>query len=88
MVLSRDENSPEAPLTSGRVVQTFVRHASVVALTIGSQTIRTTSEHPFWVRGKGWTGVEDLMAGDQLLGHDDKWAVLSEIAAEPDLATV
>ena len=64
IVLSRNENSPEAPLTPARVVQTFVNHANIVALTIGSQTIRTTAEHPFWVRGRGWTDVKDLVVGD------------------------
>jgi RHS repeat-associated protein len=88
LVLSRHESGPEAPLTTARVVQTFVRHANLVALTVGSRTIRTTAEHPFWVRGRGWTDVKDLVVGDHLLGRDGEWTVLSKIEDEQELATV
>jgi hypothetical protein len=88
LVLSRDENGPEAPLTTARVVQTFARHANLVALTVGARTIRTTAEHPFWVRGRGWTDVKDLVVGDRLLGHEGRWTVLSAIEDEQELATV
>jgi hypothetical protein len=72
LVLSRHESDPEAPLTTARVVQTFVKHANLVALTVGARVIRTTAEHPFWVRGRGWTDVKDLVVGDQLLSHEGK----------------
>ena len=36
-------------------------------LTVGSETIRTTSEHPFWVPGSGWLTASDLRPGIQLL---------------------
>ena len=35
-------------------------------LTIGGHTIGTTSEHPFFVRGKGWTPAKALQPGDEV----------------------
>lgn len=35
-------------------------------LTIGGHTIGTTSEHPFFVRGKGWTPAKELQPGDEV----------------------
>src|SRR5207244_3197833 len=32
--------------------------------------ILTTSNHPFWVEGKGWTKVRDLRSGDEFLTYN------------------
>ena len=47
-----------------RVVRRFERRSLVYDLTIGGHTIGTTSEHPFFVRGKGWTPAKELQPGD------------------------
>jgi hypothetical protein len=56
----------------GAVVRTFQRHAAhVLQVVIGigtkSQTIVSTSEHPFWVQGRGWTPAINLVSGARLL---------------------
>ena len=38
----------------------------LIVLTVGDEEIETTSEHPFWVVGRGWTKAGALIAGDAL----------------------
>jgi hypothetical protein len=59
------------------VEEVFVRYGRVLRLEVGGQAISTTAEHPFWVRGKGWLPAGEMMVGDQLLGHDGRWSVLT-----------
>ena len=40
-----------------------------------AEVLETTAEHPFWVVGRGWVAVADLMPGDRLL--DASGAVLA-----------
>jgi hypothetical protein len=46
---------------------------------VGGQVIRTTDEHPFYLRGRGWTATKDLMPGDHLRSHDGQWTVVQEV---------
>ena len=46
------------------MLRRFERQSLVYDLTIGGHTIGTTSEHPFFVRGKGWTPAKELQPGD------------------------
>ena len=48
-----------------RVLKTFVRSKDeIIVIHIGNETIETTSEHPFYVEGKGWTAAGKLEVGD------------------------
>ncbi|MEZ6189559.1 MAG: polymorphic toxin-type HINT domain-containing protein [Planctomycetota bacterium] len=42
-----------------------------------SQQIRCTTEHPFWVQGRGWVAAKDLKPGDQLLGSEGEQLVVT-----------
>ncbi len=58
-VLSQDESDPEA-VPQPRVVEEVFRNlAQMMTLRVGGHTIETTPEHPFWVRGRGWTSAEE-----------------------------
>jgi RHS repeat-associated protein len=70
LVLSRDEWDPAGPVEPKAVEEVFVRHARVMYLTVAGRRIGTTSEHPFYVPGKGWLSAGDLAVGDMLVGHD------------------
>ena len=48
------------------MLRRFERQSLVYDLTIGGHTIGTTSEHPFFVRGKGWTPAKELQPGDEV----------------------
>ena len=55
-------------LVTGTVLACMVREvAGTLELTVGGETIRTTSEHPFWVPGSGWLTASDLRPGTRLL---------------------
>src|SRR5579883_2369938 len=54
LVLSKNEHDPEGVIEAKVVEEVFVRYGKVLYLTVGGQRIGTTSEHPFWVVGKGW----------------------------------
>jgi predicted RNA binding protein YcfA (HicA-like mRNA interferase family) len=76
-VLSRDEHDEHGEVQAKRIEEVFVRYAKLIWLTIGDQRIGTTSEHPFWVVGKGWLPAGDLMTGDILVGHDGQQVAIS-----------
>jgi hypothetical protein len=48
-------------------------------LHVNGQIIRTTAEHPFFEKLKGWIRAGDLKEGDQLLGHDGQWVAVEDI---------
>jgi hypothetical protein len=77
MVLSRSEEKRETGYR--RVVSTLVQEEQelwLIEYVLTSETeIRTlvaTGSHPFWVRGAGWTSVENLNPLDQLELDGDK----------------
>jgi intein/homing endonuclease len=45
-------------------------------------------EHPFWVRGKGWLQADQMIAGDHLVGHDHRWAVVDAVERTEEYQTV
>jgi RHS repeat-associated protein len=78
-VLSRDENDPDSAVMPKMVEEVFRRTGKILELKVGRQTIRTTTEHPFWVLGKGWLPASQLMAGDRLVSHNNEPIVVTEI---------
>ncbi len=52
---------------------------SLLELRVGSASIRTTNEHPFWVEGRGWTPANLLVEGDRFRSHDGTAVVLTGI---------
>jgi RHS repeat-associated protein len=69
-VLSRDESDPTAPVQANLVEHVFRTESRLMYVTAGGRRIGTTSEHPFYVHGRGWTKADYLKVGDLLIGHD------------------
>ena len=78
-VLSCPEDDPEASPEPRRVEAVLQNYSALLELEVGGQLIRTTAEHPFWVRGRGWTAVHQLMAGDHLKSQNGRWMVLEAV---------
>jgi hypothetical protein len=78
MLYSRDEWDADAPVEVKLVEEVFVRYAGILALHAGGQVVRTTGEHPFFEKGKGWTACLELQAGD-LIRTDDGWVPVEEV---------
>jgi hypothetical protein len=70
LVLSRDEWDPSGPAEPKVVEEVFTGTEQVITVEVGGKAIRTTTGHPFWVRGRGWTPACDLEPGYELVGHD------------------
>ncbi len=66
VIISRNEFDPDGVLTLRRVLKRFERLAAVLNLHVGDRLIGTTHEHPFYVKGKGWTPAQELRIGDEI----------------------
>ena len=68
-VLTRNQDDPDAPLEEHAVTAISVspvdhlRLLEVQESDGTTETLRTTDEHPFWVKGLGWVKAADLVAG-------------------------
>ena len=69
-VLSRNQHDVNGNIEPKVVEEVFIRTGLVTNLRVRGTSIRTTEEHPFYVRGIGWKTVEALQPGDQLVLHD------------------
>ncbi len=78
-VLSRDEDNPQGPLEWKKVEEVFQRFGFVVQLYVGGRVIKTTVEHPFYVRDKGWLPAGELRRGDLLTSHEGEWLAVEEV---------
>lgn len=78
-VLSRDQFDPAGSNEWKVVEEVFRRVASVWHLTASGRLIRTSGEHPFFARSKGWVSARELAAGDDLLCEDGTWAAVEEV---------
>jgi len=50
--------------------------------------IRTTPEHPFWVRGRGWVPAGELKLGELLSSHDGQWVAVEDLLDTGEWETV
>jgi len=57
-------------------------------LHVGGQVIQTTSEHPFFVKGQGWTKAGELEAGNLLSTSESGWIELSRVESTGEQQTV
>ena len=65
MVLSFDPETGETAYKE--VLNTFIYvKDTLVYVEVNGETIETTTEHPFWVEGQGWTKAKFLETGNQL----------------------
>ena len=78
-VFSRDEHNLEGPVELRRVEKTYQGRAETMLVRVGEQEIRTTSEHPFFVRGRGWTPAAELQSGDLVFRREPGWIEIEEV---------
>ncbi len=87
-VLARPEEEPSVLARAQTVEAVFELSAPVLELQVGGQVIETTREHPFYVHEKGWTAAEELLEGDQLVGHDGTLTAVESVASTDQVKTV
>ena len=62
LVLSRPEDDPAGPVVARRV-DVFQNYSPLLEVHVGGQVIRTTAEHPFWVKDRGWVDAHNWWLG-------------------------
>ena len=87
-VLSRPEDNPNGPLAWKKVEQRFIRYAQILHVHVGGHVIRTTAEHPFWVKDFGWKPAGELKAGDLLATDNGQWMPVKETFDTGNFETV
>jgi hypothetical protein len=48
-------------------------------LRVGGKEIRTTAEHPFFVKGKCWLPAAELVVGNELASEDGEWLLVEGV---------
>ena len=87
-VLTAPDGNPDAEPELRAVVNTFQYYLPTLALQINGRIIRTTLQHPFWVRGHGWTEAKKLQAGQQLRSSDGRWISVEGIGLPTEAVPV
>jgi hypothetical protein len=72
-LLSSTEQNCKGDIVARQVLQTTRRLSGIIKLKVMGREIRTTPEHPFWAKGKGWIGTTHLKKGDLVRSHDGEW---------------
>jgi hypothetical protein len=72
-LLTVEEDDPDGAMTTQPVARTFQRFAVIWELHVAGRAVRTTAEHPFYVRGRGWTPVAEIRPGDALRTGEPGW---------------
>ena len=85
-VLSAPHDDPNVPATARRVKEVIPSRGKLLDISLSGKVVHTTREHPFYVKGKGWTRAASLVVGDQLRGHDDRWVPVEPIEDAADSA--
>ena len=86
-VISWDEEKgiiTEAPVTEWYVRET----ASIINIFIGLEKISCTTDHPFWVEGKGWVLAFQLKRGMILRTHKGESVVIDQISLRHEVTQV
>lgn len=79
LILTAPEGDPNAPLEVKQVEEVFTAQTVIWHLHVGNEVIRTTGEHPFYVRDRGWVAAWRLQPGDLLRSHDGQWVPVGEV---------
>jgi hypothetical protein len=78
-VLARDEGNLEGDVRPKRVEAVSSNVGAVLEIHVRGQIIRATTNHPFFVKKRGWTPTEELKPGDLLLTHSSGWIAIDDI---------
>jgi Pretoxin HINT domain len=87
-VITAPDDDPDAQPVPRRVEEIFENYLPLLDLYVNGRTIRTTAEHPFWVRDRGWVAAHQLEAGDELRTHAGRWLKLDGLEGPKASETV
>lgn len=86
-VISWDEETGE--IVEGPVTQRYQREAaSIIDIFIGVEKISCTTDHPFWVEGRGWVLAFQLKCGMALQTHGGESLIIDEVRRRDEVTQV
>ena len=78
-VYARPEFELNGPIEAKLVEKKFERTGRLFHVHHAEGVIRTTPEHPFFVKEKGWTEAYALQAGDMIATASEEWVEVCEV---------
>ncbi len=78
-VMAAPDDDPEASAEPRLVEAAFENYLPTLDIIVNGRTIRTTAEHPFWVRARGWVVAQQIEAGHQLRTVDGRWLEVKRV---------
>lgn len=78
-VVSTRRANPGAKQVARRIRSVSSHLDRLIDVTANGRTVRTTFNHPFYTRSKGWVSAGALQIGDELLGDDKSWSSIETI---------
>jgi hypothetical protein len=89
MVLAAPDTDPEAAPAPCKVVQVYHNApARVFEVHVAGEVIRTTANHPFYVKGNGWVKVQDLAVADELRTQNGAWLKIQKTEESQSMESV
>jgi hypothetical protein len=85
---SRPEYDVDGLVEPKVVEEVFVRTGRILHVVARGRTIRTTTEHPFWVLGKGWVEASQLLRCDLLCGRAGQLVAVEDVVDTGEYETV
>ncbi len=73
LVITAPDGDPDAEPVPRKVEATFENYLPLLDLHVNGRTIRTTAEHPFWVRDRGWVTLTSSRPATSSRTHDGRW---------------
>ncbi len=87
MVYARDEWDPNGAIEAKVVEKKFERTGRILHLHVNGEVIRTTPEHPFFDKSRGWIEAGALQEGDEVR-TDSGWATVEDVFDTGEYETV
>ena len=79
IVRARDEFDLRGKVEPKVIEETFCHEGETIDLHLHDRVIRVTQQHPFFVKDRGWTSVQDLHRGDQVAVDLRRWMTVDDI---------
>ena len=83
----RLDHDPDGPLELKTIEECFSSLAEIWHVHARGQVIRTTDEHPFCIKSRGWTETKHLRVGDVLVSHNGAEVVVEDLCDAGEIAT-
>jgi RHS repeat-associated protein len=87
-VLSAPEHHPDGAVEPRQVEEVLTSHGHLISLHIGKEIVRTTKEHPFYVKDRGWVLAGTLEKGQRLRSDDGRWLPIDAVIDNGEEAAV